>query len=257
MIEGKRVIGYMAWESSRLPNYWVKCINSTVEEVWCPSTYNKEVFKNSGVKIPIKVFPHIFLPKELPNRKLVSLNDSKYYTFYNISELNFRKGVEDLVKVFCDTFTSKDKVRLILKIHYRNYDEQSKKHCVDKLNTITSKHKHPPRIRYILNNLSEKEMLGLHSIGDCYVSLCKSEGFGLTIFEAFKYGKKVITTGYGGQIDFLGKDYEGLVKYKLDSITGMEEFSKNYTKDQLWAYPDLKHAGELMKDLYVKHKLRI
>ena len=98
--------------------------------------------------------------------------------------------------------------------------------------------------------MTNQEVLALHSFGDCYVSLNKGEGFGLTIFDAFNYKKNVITTGYGGQVDFLGNDYAGLVKYKLDKVSGMESFSTNYSVDQEWAYPDLDHVYELMKKCY-------
>jgi glycosyltransferase involved in cell wall biosynthesis len=255
LMKDKRVIGYTVWETNKLPYLWVESINDCVDEVWCPSSYNQFVFKESGVKIPVKVFPHVFMPKELPSKKSVLMNlldgevvntEDSYYTFYNISELNPRKGVEDLVKTFCDAFSSKDKVRLILKVHYKNYEDSNKKYCINVLNTIISSYVNPPKIHVILNNLTEREILGLHSIGDCYVSLCKSEGFGLTIFEAFKYDKKVITTGYGGRIDFLGKNYEGLVKYKIGNVVGMDSFAKHYSEEQKWAYPDLKHAKELM-----------
>lgn len=258
MLKDKKTIGYTVWESSQLPFDWVESINENVEEVWCPSTYNETVFKNSGVKVPIKVFPHVFLQKELPNRDRVclksysndsSIRENKHYTFYNISELNPRKGVEDLITTFCEAFTSKDKVRLILKVHYKNYEENNKKHCISRLSELVSQYKNAPKIHFILNNMTESEILGLHAIGDCYVSLCKSEGFGLTIFEAFKYGKRVITTGYGGQVDFLGKDYEGLVQYKLGNIPKeMKEFSKYYSVDQQWAYPVLDHAKNLMME---------
>ncbi len=256
LFSGKTIIGYTVWETSRLPVSWVECINDSVEEVWCPSVYNKTVFKESGVNIPIKVFPHVFLRKELPEREsvvMISDDGSKIshedgvYTFYNISELNIRKGVEDLVTVFCNTFTSNDKVRLILKIHYRNYEEKNKQYCLIKLNEIIQKYEHPPRIEFLVENLVDREILALHSIGDCYVSLCKSEGFGLTIFEAFNYGKKIIVTGYSGHMDFLTDTYDGLIRYTIGKIVGMEEFSKNYTDDQEWAYPDLDHAGQLMK----------
>lgn len=256
LIKDKRVIGYTVWETNKLPYLWVESINDSVDEVWCPSSYNKTVFEDSGIIIPIKVFPHVFLPKKLPAKESVSMKfldgesvigEDSYYTFYNISELNPRKGVEDLVRTFCQTFSSKDKVRLILKTHYKNYEDKNKKHCIDVLNEITSSCDDPPKIHILLNNLTEREILGLHSIGDCYVSLCKSEGFGLTIFEAFKYGKKVIVTGYGGHIDFLGKAYQGLVKYKMGPITDMEGFSKIYSCKQEWAYPDSEHAKMLMK----------
>jgi hypothetical protein len=60
----------------------------------------------------------------------------------------------------------------------------------------------------------------------------------------------VIATGYGGQVDFLGENYSGLVKYKIDKVSGMDKFSTNYSVDQEWAYPDLEHAYQLMKDCY-------
>lgn len=259
LIGDKKVIGCTVWETSKLPSSWVNHINKNVHEVWVPSKYNQTVFKNSGVTIPIKIFPYVFLPKNLPNKNLVSIksptdivSESDYYTFYNIGELTERKGIEDLVNVFCQSFTKNDRVRLILKTHYKKYDDINKQYCMDKLTDVMSTYKNPPKIHIIPDNLTDREILGLHSIGDCYVSLCKSEGFGLPIFEAFKYGKKVITTGYGGQIDFLGDNYEGLVKYKMGPVTGMEMFSKMYTDDQEWAYPDLNHAGELMKKIVSK-----
>jgi hypothetical protein len=81
------------------------------------------------------------------------------------------------------------------------------------------------------------------------VSLTKSEGFGLTIFDAFTYGKKIIATGYSGHVDFLGKNYDGLVKYKLGKVKNMKNFSNDYSENTIWAYPDLKHVKKLMKSM--------
>ena len=71
----------------------------------------------------------------------------------------------------------------------------------------------------------------------------------MTIFDAFNYGKPVIATGYSGHMDFLGKEYPTLVKYELDYVRNMNQFSVNYDEDTVWAYPDLNHAGELMKGM--------
>lgn len=62
----------------------------------------------------------------------------------------------------------------------------------------------------------------------------------------------VVTTGYSAPVEFLGKDYKGLVNYKLNKlnkVSGMESFSTNYSSDQEWVYPDLDHAYELMKQM--------
>ena len=255
MLEGRIVNGYCTWETDRLPKDWVACMNGYVNEVWCPSTYNEKVFRESGVVRPIRVVPHIFLPQPLPDPGSVKMVDIRSgdkmekdgrYTFYTIGEMNARKGIEDTIQAFCEGFEPKDPVRLILKVHYRNYNVDNKSKCEDMLSTELKKYSSHPPVICLLEPMTPKEMLAIQSIGDCYVGLTKAEGFGLTIFDAFNYGKSIITTGYSGQVDFLGKNHPGLVRYKIGPVTGMEEFSSNYTAEQSWAYPDLGHAVELM-----------
>lgn len=256
ILKNKLVIGYCTWETSKLPEHWVKNINASVNEVWCPSTYNEQVFRNSGVSKIIRVVPHIFLPKSLPLPENVRIIDTSNgdkieknhkYTFYSIGELNIRKGIEDTIQVYCEAFKKNDPVRLILKVHYKNYNSENKLKCEEIITNELNKYPNHPQVICLFDNMSNNEMLALHSIGDCYISLTKSEGFGLTIFDAFNYKKKIITTGYGGHIDFLGKNYPGLVRYKLGPVDGMSSFSKNYTNEQMWALPDLDHARELIK----------
>lgn len=256
LLMNKVINGYCTWETSRLPMVWVDCINRYVNEVWCPSSYNERVFKESGVTKYIRIVPHVFLPRKLPSPESVKIVNLKTgdkiekdnrFTFYSIGEFNFRKGIEDTIESFCKAFTNKDPVRLILKLHYRNYSQENKMVCENKIVEELNKYKHHPPIICLLENMSNNEMLALHSIGDCYVSLTKSEGFGLTIFDAFNYNKRIIATGYSGHIDFLGKNYSGLVNYKLGPVKGMAEFSSNYTEEQLWAYPEMDHAIDLMR----------
>lgn len=256
ILQNRMVNGYCTWETNRLPKHWVKCINEGVNEVWCPSNYNKQSFEASGVTKTIRVVPHIFLPHFLPDPSNVQIVDTRtgdritkngFYTFYTIGELNARKSIAETIQCFCEAFKPSDHVRLILKVHYRNYSPENKKKCEDMLATELKKYYSHPPIICLMENMSSNEILGLHAIGDCYLGLTKSEGFGLTIFDAFKYGKKVIATGYSGHMDFLGPTHPGLVGYKLGPVKGMESFSVNYTDAQEWAYPDLDHAIDLMR----------
>jgi glycosyltransferase involved in cell wall biosynthesis len=257
ILKNKIVIGYCTWESSLLPESWPEYINNSCNEVWCPSTYNNVVFKNSGVTVPIRTVPHVFLPQNLPPKESVQLisynnctiENCSTYTFYTIGELNTRKGIEDALTAFCQSFTKKNPVRFIIKVHYKDYSDENKKYCRDVITQILDKYPDHASVICIFDNMSNKQILALHSIGDCYVSLTKSEGFGLTIFDAFNYNKKIIVTGYGGHLDFLGHSYPGLISYEMGPVSGMSSFSKHYTENQIWAYPNIEHAQVLMKDV--------
>jgi len=248
----KKIIGYTVWETNILKPEWVDYIN-LVSEVWCPSTYNKEVFENSGVTISVKVVPHLFFRNTLPDKSNINIRGAidGYYTFYNVSEYNERKNIKELLEVYCQTFTSKDRVQLILKTHYKDYLAANIVYCKQEIDKILSKYPDHAHIVVLYDNLDENDLLNLHAYGDCYITLTRSEGFGLTIFDAYNYGKQIIATGYSGYIDFLGKDYKGLINYELINVDGMSSFNNNYNHSgQSWAQPDLEHTKLLMKKYY-------
>ena len=103
----------------------------------------------------------------------------------------------------------------------------------------------------MLDHLTEEEILEIHSYGDCYYAPCKSEGFGLPIYDAYNYDNDVIATGYSGYIDFLGKGNKWLIDYRLGKVENMEEFSEAYSgSNQQWAIPDMEHAKSLLRKYY-------
>lgn len=245
----KKIVGYLAWETSKLKPEWVDAIN-TIRDIRCPSEYNKRVFIDSGVTSNITVVPHVFLNEPLPPLQSIQIvnYDPNKYTFYTIGELNERKNILNLVDTFCKTFTAKDKVQLICKIHYKTYDIANIEYCKNAMDNIIKKYKTPPACIFIYDPLSDLQLRALHAAGDCYVSLTRSEGFGLTIFDAFNYGKDIIATGYSGHVEYLGKDHLGLVKYKLIKVDGMSNFNTNYEHaNQVWADPNLTHVSDLLK----------
>jgi len=244
------VQGFTTWETTKLPKRWVECMNM-VPTILCPSKFNQTTFKNSGVTSNIVVHPHIFFHRGVVGKKENvkiqgfdgKIADTKKFTFYCIAELNERKGIVDLLECFEKGFKNNSNVQLILKLHYKNYHEDNVKYCIDKILSHYSG-KIPDNVIVLIKNMSDTDILWLHNFSDCYVSLNRGEGFGLTIHDAFNYGKKVITTGFGGQIEYLTENC--LVDYKLEPVSGMEEFSSNYGTDQLWAIPNKEHVIEKM-----------
>jgi len=81
---------------------------------------------------------------------------------------------------------------------------------------------------------------------DCYVSLHRSEGFGLTMAEAMQCGKPVIATGYSGNVDFMTSETSYLVPYRLITI---DRTHGPYRAGYHWAQPDLDSATDMMRQV--------
>jgi hypothetical protein len=162
-----------------------------------------------------------------------------------------RKGIIQTIDSFCNTFTSTDKVVLFVKTFKLNYSKEEQQKCIDEIVKVTNNYNHAPII-YIKENLNYDEIKSLHDIGDCYFHLTKTEGFCLGAFDAFNNDKKVIITGYGGYTEYLGKDYDGLVGYKLKPLAINESVFFQFKLDNTytWAIADKKNAIDLLKSKY-------
>lgn len=265
----KRVIGRTVWEFDKLIPKWVDAINnSVVHTVSVPTEWNKTVFENSGVIKPIVVEPHInvtFPYTTVELKKLIAdtgeiffdgdkseLNPDNYYKFYTIGQFIPRKGVAETIEAFCKSFIGTDNVILIVKTFGTNYSGEQVKECRKKIQTIIDQNKsyagHAPII-FLKSSFSYDEMESLHEQCDCYVQLTHTEGFGLGIFDAYNRGKKVIVTGHGGHVEYLGKDYAGLVEYELTPVKDNIFFQFTLDESYTWAIPSIVSAKNKMLEV--------
>jgi glycosyltransferase involved in cell wall biosynthesis len=86
----------------------------------------------------------------------------------------------------------------------------------------------------------------LQAACDCFVSLHRSEGFGLSVAESMFLGKPVISTDWSGTAEFVNAENGCPVHYRLVSI---EENAGPYHQGQVWADADLDHAAWHMRRL--------
>jgi glycosyltransferase involved in cell wall biosynthesis len=95
--------------------------------------------------------------------------------------------------------------------------------------------------------LDSEMSAALMNLCDCYVSLHRSEGLGLTIAEAMLLGKPVIATGYSGNLDFMTPTTSYMVPWTRVKVgEGAEAYSSRAT----WAEPNLDVAAEMMRTVY-------
>jgi glycosyltransferase involved in cell wall biosynthesis len=99
-------------------------------------------------------------------------------------------------------------------------------------------------IHVIDRSLSARERDALVAGCDCYVSLHRSEGFGLTLAECMALGKPVIGTAYSGTTDFMTQDNSYPVPYELTRVGADCEI---YPAEGTWADPDHEAAAAAMR----------
>ena len=215
--------------------------------------WNKEVFKDSGVNIPIGVVPHGINMKDFENidpYQIAGVKDDDF-VFYSIFQWTERKNPLALIKAYFHAFTGIEDVVLILKTYRNDYSDKEKeavRSTIKHLKQIMPMD-HYPRIVFLPNMLTENEISGLHKRGDCYVSFDRGEGFGLSPFQSGAGGNPIIITGFGGSTEYAKEENSYLIDYQLCPVSGMW-WSLWYKGDQCWAEPDTIDGGNKMMYVY-------
>lgn len=254
---GKINIGYCVYETTKLHRDWPGFINSNVDAVMVGCEWNKQVFKDSGVKVPIFVVPHGIDVSEYDNIDPYDISGIKKdaYKFYDVFQFTERKHPTALIKSYWAAFRNDENVALILKTYRGDFSDVEKnaiRNTILRLKDMIRMDSYPS-IYLVLDMLTRKEILGLHKAGDCFVSLNRFEGFGLSGFEAGAAGKPIIVTGGGGVLEYAKPEHSYLVNYSLTPVFGMNWspwYDHGKDEAQMWAEPDCGHAIELMRHVY-------
>jgi glycosyltransferase involved in cell wall biosynthesis len=247
------VIGHTVWETTAIPSHWRALLNM-VDHLIVPCAWNKKVFQEGGVTVPISVVPHIV---EVPiAASTCPPADNDGYVFYTIGTWTHRKSLFYTVKAYCEAFTAADPTTLIIKTAPRDFTATGLLHrfsrsTADALKRLTRQYRNPPRIRLITDELSESEIRRLHQRGDCYVSLCRTEGWGIGAFDAASYGNPVVMTGFGGQLDYLDPNLSYLIGYELVPVINPSA-PRSYSPDQRWAEPDIEHGAAMLREVMAR-----
>lgn len=246
-------IGYTVWETTKLPENWVTICNK-MSEIWVPSAWNVEVFKDSGVKVTVKKIEHTVDLNQFSQSVTVDLGLPKdKFIFYSIFQWSERKNPAATIKAFLSEFSKNDDVVLVLKTYKKDGSQLDRDSVRDEINAIkASMHiSDAPQITLLHKMMSRQEILSLHRTGHCLVSPHRAEGWGCTIQEALAMGTPVIATGFGGNMEFMNSDNSYVLDYHLTPVSGM---SMNiYSGRGMWAEPDVGQLMAYMRHAYEHH----
>jgi len=237
--DGRYNIGYWNWELPELPDEHMKAFDF-LDEVWAPSSFCHETFSKKARK-PVTRIPYCIdlkVPAGVGRAELGLPAEGFLFLFmFDALSVLERKNPAALIEAFLRAKSSLPKAaRLVLKVI--NADKVPQDHA-----EILRIAQRDPSIVFLSRYLDRPEINALCASVDCYVSLHRSEGFGLTLAESMFLGKPVIATGWSSNMDFMTPWNSLPVKYKL--VTLGEDHGP-YRKGNTWADPDVDHAAECM-----------
>lgn len=103
------------------------------------------------------------------------------------------------------------------------------------------------RLTIINRSLTQGEMDALFSSINTYLSLHRSEGFGLGLAEALARQIPVVGTDYGGTTDFLNHSTGFPVSYELKALNSGDYVQ---AEGKVWAEPSIEDAAAALRAIY-------
>src|SRR5262249_19551235 len=151
-----------------------------------------------------------------------------------------RKNPGAVVDAFCEAFTDGEGPILVIKTINGDKTRSDRERLRFRIRGRSD-------IFFLEDYLDVDENDALIADAQCYVSLHRSEGFGLTLAESMLYGVPVIATAYSGNMDFLTTANSLLVDY---SMVPVPEGAGPYPEGASWAEPDVHMAAAHMRRVY-------
>ena len=240
---GRRNVGFWVWELERFPRDWRTAFR-LVDEVWCPTEFVRTAIAAATDK-PVLRMPKAIefdVPLDM-NRARFGLSPDEFVFLFSFDFNSFvaRKNPEAVIAAFRRAFADGTRgVRLLIK-------STNGERFRDRLDALRRDVADDPRIEVRDAFLTREEMFGLQNVADCYVSLHRSEGYGLGMAESMYLGKPVIATRYSGNLDFMDDENSLLVDFNM---VPLRRGDYPYWKGQSWADADAGHAASLMRRVF-------
>jgi glycosyltransferase involved in cell wall biosynthesis len=239
--EGVYRIAYWAWELETIPDEWLE-VAPLLDEIWAPTEFVAAAMRS---RMPLPVFkmePGVEVDRiEAVSKSELGIAEDHFvflFMFDMYSEIE-RKNPLAVIRAFRGAFARNEKATLVIKVSRGHADPAG----LERLSAAAKE----AGVVFIDRVVTREKAYGFIDMADCFVSLHRSEGFGLGLAEAMLLGKPAIATGYSGNLDFMSSGNSLLVEYKLVDILRSGPI---YQKGSFWAEPSEAQAAQYMRQVF-------
>ena len=235
-------IGRWVWETPLFPEDW-RFGEGLVHEIWAPSEFCAQTFR-AALDVSVRVVPHAVAIPGDPKIDMRARLNIPQEAFLGLAVMDIlscpeRKNPWDHVRAWKIAFGDDPSKILLMKLRVGKRTRM----VVDELRDLI----HMANNIYIItDDLSNDEIAALHRTADVYVSLHRSEGFGLNIYEALLIGTPTVAVDWSANAEY-GPYFANYypVTYELQPY---KDWLGNYPdEDFLWAAPKLEDASRQLR----------
>ncbi|MGV8900572.1 MAG: glycosyltransferase [Burkholderiaceae bacterium] len=237
-----RVVHSYGWEETGFPTRYVNAFNRKLDAITVLSTFVEKVLRDNGVRIPISVtgggVDHLLqVAPQAPQHKL------KSYRLLHLSSCFPRKGVDALLAAYGQAFSARDDVTLVIKTFPNPHNT-----VPSQLAALRRNDPDYPDVVVINEEYSQEQLVGLYQACHVFVAPSRGEGLGLPMAEAMLFNLPVITTAWGGQLDFCDASTAWLCDYRFAKAD-----THLATGHSVWADPDVDDLAQKIREVYALH----
>jgi glycosyltransferase involved in cell wall biosynthesis len=234
---GRWNVAMPLWELEVLPRRKASCL-ARFDALWAPSSFVREALAHATGR-HVDFIPHpIHVPSEI---SLVHAHTGplRILFFFDFDSSPVRKNPEAAVQAFQMAFPRREDVQLTIKTR-GGADAGRRAWLLEQASRDS-------RIAVIDRTLPSAAVARMMREHDVFLSLHRSEGFGLGCAEALAVGNVVVATDYGGTRDFVDGETGFPVSWKRVDV-GQGDYVA--TPGGSWADPSIEHAAEILRAIY-------
>lgn len=244
---GRYNIGYLAWELPEFPEAWIGCFDY-LDEVWCPSQFVAAAIAPKCPR-PVVVMPHAIAfhhpAGDVRARFGLPADKFLFLFLYDLNSYSARKNPQAAIAAFRASGLAGRGAALVIKVHNHQRHPEDFAALQAAVSDI-------PDTVLICETLARADLYALESACDAFVSLHRSEGFGLALAECMYLGKPVISTDWSATTEFVTPATGCPVRCTLATLG---KTHGPYAAGQVWAEPDVAHAADWMRRLFEDRSL--